>query len=889
MRRSILPALALAATLVGMAGAARAQALGAGPAIRIEADQTPLAEVLRTLALQTGIDIVFAESTVRGRAVSGRYLGDDLEGALRTVLRDSGLRAERVRPRQYVIVPEVGLGSGPTRPAPRGTLEGLVVDAESGEPLPGAHVVLLGLGIGAATNTAGYFAIPGLPAGAYAVRVSFVGYRTAEVELPVYPAAQLDRPVIRLVPQPLAAEGVVVEGSAEERSDLEIVPGSARVGVHEAALLPSLLGAGDAFAALDWLPGVIRAGELGGELVVRGAEAQYNRYFLDGAPVIHPWHRFGMLSIFQPEALRSVRLHKGSYPAEFGGALSAVVDIEMRDGERGRAAGMVAVSPVSARGVVEAPLSERLSMMLTARHTLFDFLLAPRLRITTVDGLPSFTFRTPLSEAGHDGQEVGYHFFDAGAKLTWRLAEAQRLSLSVFEGGDRLDATAPRATLYPVRRGRDAADTSAVNLAKRWGNRVISARYRGLVSERVFLTATAYYSGYTTRDSRQHLPRRSADVDSDYGLRFAEVGARLDADFYHSLEHQIRAGIGIIGRDFASTLVERLDNLDGGVLRRHHIDRVRALEIVAYVQDTWQPAAGWQLQPGLRLEYFGLGGYLSLNPRFHLRHVLARDRVHLRAGLSRQTQPLHRIREGSIGSNGIASERWVPASERVRPASAWQLAVGLEWQPRHWLRFDAEVFARRLEDILLLPDPQTVRPGGVGFGPDLLEQLVPGMARGAGVELAARVERERWRGGLSYSFARAQERVPGSVFRAARYDAPHQLEAFVIGGRGPWTVALAGTLRSGYPLTITSADEAYAAPAATLHNGRLPLYARADLSVGYNFRLLGLDWVAQAQAYNVLNRRNTVGRHFFSEMAVVTGDEGVGFGLLPMLSLKARW
>jgi hypothetical protein len=900
MLRLLLSCLMLGPALLGLAAPAAAQSSGFEPMLRLEANGTPLAEVLRRLATQAGIDIVFAERTVDGRSVTGRYVGDDVQGALRTVLRDSGLQAEKVRPRQYVIVPAAIVNTENPRPTVRGILEGVVVDAENGEVLPGANVLLLGLAIGAATNTAGYFALPGLPAGYYPVRVSFVGYESVELELPVYPASKLERPVIRLNPKAHQGGAVVVEGSGNDRSDLDVAPGTARIGIREVSGLPSMMGEGDLFGAFEWMPGVTRAGEAGGELVVRGAEAQYNRYILDGAPVIHPWHAFGLFSVFQPEALKSVRLHKGSYPAEHGGALSAVVDLEMRDGSGDEPSGMVSLSPVSIRGVAEAPLTDRLSIMFTARRTWMDLLLTPRLRVTSEGSLPSFAFASALTGDAAPDQQIGYHFFDLGTKLTWHLADGQRLSLSYYEGGDRLDAVAPISSFGAVapdpQPGGYNGDDAALKLGYSWGNRVLSGRYHGLVGEQLFLTGGAYFSRYAAREQSARAPVVVGPFQSDYGLSFAEIGMRLDADYYHSLEHQLRAGAAIIGRDFTSTLLERHMYPNDSLVRRDHLDRVRALEFVGYVQDTWQPTAAWQFQPGVRVEYFGLGGYLSVNPRLHVRHALGRGRLNLRAGISRQTQPLHRLRDRNAQTHDLVADRWLPASDRIRPASGWQAGVGVEWLPARSLSLNAEIFGRHLKDILLPLEPAdswTVAPGRTAA--TLVDQFVAGTGRAAGVELSAEAHRRGWRGNLAYSFARAQERVPGSRFRPARYDAPHQLEAFVIGGSGPWTVSVAGTIRSGYPVTLAEAFEGTrpgtaAASLGALNNGRLPLYARADVSVSYEFRLVGLVWNAQAQAYNVLNRRNAVGSPFAQEVTVVPSDKHVyDLPILPMISLRARW
>lgn len=885
MIRFFVSCLIFAAPLVGMAQGA------SDPPIRLEADGTPLADVLRVLSIQTGIDVVFAERTVRGRSVYGRYIGYDVEGALRTILRGSGLRAEQVRPRQYVIVQDSGFGVVVEQPL-RGRLEGLVLDAQDGGALPNAHILLVGLGLGAVTNTAGYFALPGLPVGEYQVRVSYIGYHTVNLDLVVLAPPEVGRATIRLSPRTHYTENVVIEGTTG-RSDLEIVPGAEGIDIATAATLPSVLGEGDGMAALEWFPGINRASESGGELVVRGAEAQYNRYFLDGAPVIHPWHAFGLVSIFQTEALRSVRLHKGSFPAEYGGALSAILDVETRDGDRGRTAGTLAISPVSARGVAEIPIANQLSLVLTGRRSWMGGIMSPRIRFGS-DGGASLGF-DPIIRGDLQGPDetVDFYFHDLSAKATWRIANGHRLSISLYDGGDLLEALSPLSG-SPT---NAETPTSTYDLAFRWGNRIASARYHGLLGSRYFLTGTAYVSEYKAREERHSSTENVSSFDSEYQVRFAEIGLRADVDYYHSLEHQFRAGIHIIGRDFESSLREIRERLDVMVTEFERRDFVQAVEMIGYLQDTWQPASGWQLQPGLRLEYFALGNHFSLNPRLHMRHVLQRDRWVLRAGLSRQTQPLHRLRNGQSFDSEIAPDRWIPAGGDISPASAWQIASGIEWRPHRWLTVEMEVYGRYLQNIL-----QPVRsPESVGL---VLEE--PGTGRAAGWELSARFSRSGWSGGMSYGFARSHERAASGGYRPARYDAPHQLEAYLNGRVRQFTWSIAGILRSGYPYTRPYEGYTIIDPIAgevtflhspVVNNERLPVFARVDVAAGYSVNAFGMNMELRAEAHNLLNRTNIIGMRYMWETGdtIMQESDGLlelpvtGLPILPMVSLKTSW
>jgi hypothetical protein len=268
-------------------------------------------------------------------------------------------------------------------------------------------------------------------------------------------------------------------------------------------------------------------------------------------------------------------------------------------------------------------------------------------------------------------------------------------------------------------------------------------------------------------------------------------------------------------------------------------------------------------------------------------------------------QYLHRLRDRYSYTYDLASSRWIPASDAVRPAVGWQAAVGLEALPTAWLSLGLDVYGRQLGDILLPADEFQSKDGidGPGILPGaLLEQYVAGSGRSFGVELAAQAERGRWRFGLSYAFARSQVRPPGEVYRRGRYDAPHTLKGLAQGTLGRWSLSLAATVRSGYPVTVPvaryalgdvldgeDAEPTYYLARPTINNGRLPVYARVDLAVGYAFDLFGMEWDANVQAYNLLNRRNTVGQRFDPDLPAVVATDVRGLPILPMVNLKVRW
>ncbi len=819
--------------------------------------QGPLKDALVQFGEQENVDVVFAERQVDGYVVACRYAGEHLEEALACLLRGTGLRAERVRRRQYVLaaVPEAPGGSpAPATPVLRGLLRGFVADAESGEVLPGAHVYLPDLQLGTITNEAGYYALPSLPRQGYRVRISYLGYAAQDTLL----AAGSGTADIRLHPAPLLTGEVVVEGT---RSDASVEPGVVNVPVRQLEKLPSFPGEPDLFQALQWLPGVRRAGEVNGGLVVRGGEPDQNLYLLDGAPVYHPWHAFSLISTFQTETFKDIRLYQGSFPAEYGGRLSAVLDAEMKDGSRAGPKTVAALGVLSGRVILESPVNDHVSFMVSGRRSYLDKIIGRD---------------HPVEENGiRDTLRTGYYFYDLSAKVTARSGYRHRFSLSYYEGRDVLDVRLPFDLSLDFSSWLKPAELF-FEIDQHWGNRLVSARYQYLYSRRFFVTATAYRSSYAAREATLIRPTAASLVASDYRVRLRDLGLKVDVDYYPSLSHQVRAGLQVVQRGFRSRLDALVQRSPGTVDVQDQRSRLEASEWVAYVQDSWQPAARWQIQPGLRASFFSGGSYVRLSPRLGLRYAVDPQRLVLRGGAGLQMQYLHRLRDRFSLLYDLVSSRWIPASEAVPPSSSFQVTAGAESYPLPWLTLALDGYWRASERVLLPRDLFQAKDGLEGPGIEvstLLGQYTSGRARAYGLEVSARIERGLWQVWLSYAGGRSLNKAPDlgeTSFRPARYDVPRAFRGAASRNGRRWSVALATEWRSGFPFTVplgryALGDPLDEEPSRYLHrphinNGRLPSYLRFDFVVGHRFRLVGARFQAQLHLYNVTSRRNVIDR-----------------------------
>ncbi len=857
--------------------------------IHLDMRRAPLIEALEALRAQTGIDVVYARRLTEGVHVRCRYTGDHVDEALQCLLRGTGLYADRVRRKQYVLI----AGTAAEADSARGALTGFVTDAETGERLPGAHVYLPVLRLGAVTNEAGYFALPGLPEGRYGVRVSFVGYQAKDTTL----TPLVENQHLAPAPATLEAGRVTVTAAPPGGASAGVQPGLEALPASRLRRLPSFLGEQDLFRSLQQLPGVYRTSDIYGGLSVRGGHADQNLYLLDGAPVYHPWHAFSLISTFQTETFSNVRFYRGAFPAEHGGRLSSVIEAQMKDGSRHVPRAQLALSPLSGRFVVEAPVARGVSFMLGGRRSYLDKLLGREHPVEDARGR-------------RDTLRTGYYFYDVSAKLAARLDERHRLTLSYYRGRDDLDLRLPFDLSLDVSSWLRPADLF-FEIDQGWENRVYSLRHRFLVSDQVFLTTTGYRSEYRAREGAFVRPTGSAFVTSDYGVRLLDHGLKVDVDYYYSLAHQLRMGVHVAQQRYRSTLDAAVVRAPGVASRQAEASGQETLKLVGYVQDTWKPTARWTIQPGLRASLLSSGRRAWLRPRLSVQYAVHPRYLTLRGAAALHVQHVQRLRDRYSLAYDLVSSRWIPAGAAVEPATGAQLSLEAESRPAPGLTFRLGAYARRAKHVLVPEDVQRRKDAlegpGIGVGA-LLGQYVPARTRGVGLEAEAHLEHGPWRASLGYTASRSLTHVPvqddgaqgEAAFRPGAFDLPHALRATATYGGSRWTAALALVLRSGYPLTVPEARYAVQDPLDEeptryfsrphVNNGRLPTYMRVDASLGRRFEWLGARWHGQLHVYNALNRRNVIGRRHVPGAALEGGtlqvDNRRSFPILPLFELS---
>ncbi len=849
--------------------------------IQIRVTDAPLKTALVQARAQADLDLVYAERLVQGRTTSCTYEGADRAAALDCILDGTGVQAERVRRRQYVLV--AASPEQEEEKTSRVSLNGYVLDAETGERLPGAHVYLTELTAGTTTNRDGYFAVSNLPPKAYDVRVSYLGYQSMDTTL----TAGEDSVRIALAETPIESEGVVVEAGSTSIDENGRLPGMMSVALDRLDRLPSF-GEPDLFRALQWTPSIRKTGVTGGGLSVRGGKPDQNLYLLDGAPVYHPWHAFSLISTFQTQTLRSTDLYRGTFPVEYGGRLSSVLDAQMKDGSRREPKAVAALSVLSGRFRVETPLTPSTSFMLSGRRSYVDKLIGRRHPVTGSDGRQD-TLRT------------GYYFFDTSAKLTHRFGPNHRLSLSYYHGRDDLNLRLPFDLSLDFSSWLRPADL-LFEVAQNWDNRVVSGQHRYLASEETFVTTTAYYSRYRAQEASFVQPTTTASLSSDYSVRLSNTGLKVDVDYHHSVRHEVTGGLQVSALRFESTLDGELRRSSSTVTRRAQESRLNAVKVAGYVKDMWTPTPAWTIEPGVRASYFSGGNHVNLAPRLNAQYVVHPRWLVLEGSAGLHVQYLHRLRDRHSLAYDLVSSRWVPSSDRVQPAVGRRLGLGTQTQFRPGWTLELDAYVRGIRHSLVPADAFQEKDGiegpGINVGA-LLGQYTTGAERAFGLELSTIFEAPPWRARFVMSTGRTFVQAPSRSdlrWRPSSLDVPVSVRSTLGWEGGAWSATIAAKIRSGYPITVPVARYRLGDPTETepttylyrprVNNGRLSPYLRVDLTVSYQFQLLSADWTATLNVYNATSRDNILDRTYQPTDTGVKVNRQRGLPLLPLLEVE---
>ncbi|MFZ5999811.1 MAG: TonB-dependent receptor [Bacteroidota bacterium] len=563
----------------------------------------------------------------------------------------------------------------------KSTISGYLKDADTGESLIGATVLHARSSSGTSANTHGFYSIT-LPKDSVTLLYSYVGYEPQLVRFLLRKDTVIN---IQLKGATVLDEVVVSATKADAIHEINRMS-SISVPIDQIKALPAFLGETDVLKVLQLMPGVQSGGEGGTGLYVRGGGPDQNLLLLDGVPVYNASHLFGFFSVFNADALNHVELIKGGFPARYGGRLSSVIDIHMKDGSMKEWKGEGSVGIIASKVSVEGPIQkDRTSLLFSARRTYIDLLARPIIKLAT------------------EGQTAGYYFYDLNFKLNHIINDKNRLYLSSYTGDDKAYAKTKDFFIN----GNERTDYRE-EFGLRWGNIITAARWSHVFSPQLFANFTSTFSRYRFDIFSQYDEVRTSPTSPDeknfYKERYVsgirDWAMKADFDYLPNPDHYIRFGANSIVHRFAPGVYavrssEEADSTAGAAV-------TNAQEFAAYVEDDWKVNSVLKVNAGVHTSAFLVENkwYTSVQPRISSRLLLGRE-FSLKASYSTMTQFIHLLTNAGLG---LPTDLWVPSTAKVKPQQSWQAAIGLAKTFKDTYEVSLEGYYKKMTNLIEYKD-----------------------------------------------------------------------------------------------------------------------------------------------------------------------------------------
>lgn len=736
------------------------------------------------------------------------------------------------------------------------TLSGFVRDSLSGESLIGATIQVIDDG-SVSSNQFGFYSLT-LPAGQYTILVSFAGYQPQQLPLNLNKHISYN---FQLLPRGMLQE-VVVSSKRKDGNVMNAQMGKIDLSMQQVKAVPVLLGEVDLLKTLQLLPGVRNAGEGNTGMYVRGGGPDQNLILLDDAIVYNTGHLFGFFSIFNSDAIKNISLIKGGMPAQYGGRLSSVLDVAMKEGNMKKYEVEGGIGAIASRISVQGPIKkDKASFIVSARRTYVDMLVKPFIK----------------KSSNYYGS--GYYFYDLNAKMNYRFGDKDRLYLSGYFGRD----------VFDFKSGQRAFSANIP-----WGNSTGTLRWNHIFSKKLFANTTVVFNDYKFAFG---ATQQDFSLNLSSGIR--DWSGKIDIDYYPSPHHKMKFGGMYTWHRFTPNILR--GNQGETELEPNNESRKYAAETGLFVQDDWSISRRLQASMGLRFSTFSQRGpykiyetdqhgnktdstvygrgktvktYAGFEPRLTLRYAID-DATSIKASAGRNMQYIHLV---SNAGSTLPTDLWVPSTYRVKPQISWQYALGL------FRNFSNNMFETSVE--LYYKQMNNQIEYGEGYTPSLKDpesEFVFGKGWSYGSEFFVNKTRGRLTGWIGYTISYTWRKFPdlneGEKY-PAKYDRRHDLSMVGMYQISPkWKASAVFVYGTGNATTLPErfyvVSGVLTQEYGKMNTYRLPAYHRMDLSATYTpKKKAGQKWEQNwvFSVYNLYSRLNPYFIYFDQEGSPYSGE-----------------
>lgn len=722
------------------------------------------------------------------------------------------------------------------------TISGYAKDLQNGETLIGATITVKGNSKGITSNQYGFYSIT-LLEGNYELICSYAGYLPKILEVNLDSDKQLDFDLVTKA----ALQEVVITSKKTDGNVKNAQMGRFVMPIEQIKAIPAFLGEVDLLKTIQLLPGVRNAGEGSAGIYVRGGGPDQNLILLDDAIVYNTGHLFGFFSIFNSDAIKNVSLIKGGMPAQYGGRLSSVLDISMKEGNDKKFQVEGGIGLIASRISIQGPIKKnKASFIISARRTYIDALTKPFIKSTS------------------QFYGSGYYFYDLNAKVNYRFSEKDRLYISGYFGRDVFDFV----------NGKRSLD---VNIP--WGNATGTIRYNHVFTKRLFGNTSLVFNNYNFS-----FQAAQANFKIKLASGIKDVSLKQDFDLYPFTGHKIKFGGLYTYHKFTPSVVSGTQ--DTVVFAPQNPQAKFAHEAALYVQDDWEVSDKIKVNAGLRYSWFqqigpyniytkdangnildssvynrgqGVKAYGGLEPRFTLRYGI-NDETSIKASVTRNLQYIHLV---SNAGTTLPTDLWVPSTYKVKPQISWLYAAGL------FKNFKENMYETSVE--LYYKSMQNQIEYQEGYTPNTLEDtenfFTFGKGWSYGSEFFINKTKGRLTGWIGYTLSWTWRKFPELNFGEkypAKYDRRNDLSVVALYELNKrWK--LSGTFIYGSGNATTLPQRFYLVNGvltqeySRINEYRLPAYHRLDFAAIYSpkkneTRKWKSEWVFSI--YNVYSRKN---------------------------------
>ncbi len=768
----------------------------------------------------------------------------------------------------------------------RFTLSGTITDSDSNETLIGVNIIVPKIQSGTMTNEYGFYSIT-LPEGSYEIQISYLGYKTISETIILNKDITKN---FKLLESAESLDEVVIKEDVEKLNIKKPQMSVNALSINTIKQMPVVLGEVDVIKSITLLPGVTNAGEGSSGFNVRGGAADQNLILLDEATIFNSSHLFGFFSVFNPDAIKDIKLYKGGIPAKYGGRVSSVLDIYQKEGNSSEFHMNGGVGLISSRLLAEGPIKKDKGSFLIGGRSSYAHLF-----------LPLF-----------DLDNIAY-FYDLNTKLSYKFNQNNSIYLSGYFGRDVFEL--------------------ANSFANTYGNTVLNFRWNHLFSDKIFSNLSLIYSDYY-----YGLELTFVEFDWESGIR----NFNLKYDFKHYINNNFKLEYGLNSIYYKFNPGEINPTTETSGINPFKLIDKYAFENALYLDAEHKLNNKLSVSYGARFSTFHRLGQDELNvyendnpviynedigiyekaepigtetfkrsdviesfsniePRVSIAYQLT-DNSSVKASYNRMNQYLHLL---SNTSSPTPLDVWTPSGKYVKPQMLDQVALGyFKSFEDNLFSLEVETFYKKIKNRIDYID------GADLIANNAIEQVIlNGEARAYGLEILLRKNEGKLKGWLAYTLSKSEQKTPGRTavesginngdWYNTAFDKTHDVSLtanYELNKK--WTFSSNFLFQTGQPATFPNGQYAYngiVIPSYESRNSsRLPSYHRLDIAVNYNpkpesEKEFKGEWVFGI--YNIYNRRNAASISF-RENRITGTNEAVRlaiFGIVPSVSYNFKF